>query len=224
VFLCAQCNELLPSSLWARLSSKRFYPQPNTYHVTDLTNCLSKAYLDRTLPIEEPIKSTWSRFRGSLIHYAGRSLGWNELPVKMVFQVDGQSCSIVGHIDAYDPETATIYDLKTTRFVNWQCEKGFIPRETHVAQMQCYYTLMISYDIPVSRLVLVYVDDSSIVAKQVSLGSRREWMIRRATVLHRALRDSQPSEPEPGSACRYCAFACMCSKTKGATELMEQRS
>jgi len=204
--------------------SKRFYSQPNTYHVTDLTNCLAKAYLESTSQIEEPVESAWCRLRGSLIHYAGRSLGWSELPIRMTFQVNGRTCLIVGHVDAYDPETATIYDLKTTRFVNWQIEKGFIPHENHVAQMQCYHTLLSLYGIPVSRLVLVYVDDRSIVAKQVPLGcSRREWMIERAIKLHRALEDSRPPEHEPDSGCRYCGFARICSKSNQVAKSKEKR-
>lgn len=82
-----------------------------------------------------------------------------EAQVKMTFELDGRTITIVGYVDAYDPETATIYDLKTTRFVKWQAEKGFIPRENHIAQVQCYYTLLDRYGIPVNRLVLVYVDD-----------------------------------------------------------------
>jgi len=208
--LCPNCNELLPSSLWTHIASKRFHAQPDTYHITDLTNCLAKAYLERTFPAEESVETAWGRLRGSLIHYAGRSLGWSELPVRMTFQVDGQACLIVGHVDAYDPETATIYDLKTTRFVNWQSEKGFIPRDNHIAQIQCYYTLVISYGIPVDRLVLVYVDDRNILAKKVSPGNRKEWIIRRATTLHRALENSRQPKPEPSSGCRYCPFIRRC--------------
>ena len=205
--------------------SNRFCPKPNIYNVTDLTNCLAKAFLERTFPAEESVETAWGRLRGSLIHYAGRSLGWSELPMRMTFQVDGRTCLIVGHVDAYDPETATIYDLKTTRFVDWQSERGFIPRENHVAQMQCYHALFSSYGIPVSRLVLVYVDDRSIIARQVHPGcSRRDWMIERAVKLHRALEDSRPPEPEPVSGCRYCGFARICSKSDQVAKSKEERS
>jgi CRISPR/Cas system-associated exonuclease Cas4 (RecB family) len=139
----------------------------------------------------------------------------------MAFELDNQAITIVGHVDAYDPETATIYDMKTTRFVKWQAEKGFIPRENHVAQVQCYYTMLDGYGIPVSRLVLVYVDDKSILPKQVPHGSRREWMIKRAMALHHALERSEIPEPETGSGCVYCPFINVCPRSTEALRVKE---
>jgi hypothetical protein len=52
----------------------------------------------------------------------------------MTFELDDQTITIVGYVDAYEPDSATVYDLKTTRFVKWQAEKGHIPRENHVTQ------------------------------------------------------------------------------------------
>lgn len=168
------------------------------------------------------MESAWAKFRGSLLHYAGRSLGWNELRVKMTFELDDhRTITIVGYLDAYDPEKATIYDLKTTRFVKWQSEKGFIPRENHVAQIQCHYSLLDLYGIPVNRLVLVYVDDQTILAKRVPLGSRKEWMIKRAAALHRALRKSETPEAEVGSGCVYCHFIELCPKSADAFRVKE---
>jgi len=46
----------------------------------------------------------------------------------MQFELDGEKVTGSGHIDAFEPESATIYDLKISRFVRWQAEKGFIPR------------------------------------------------------------------------------------------------
>jgi CRISPR/Cas system-associated exonuclease Cas4 (RecB family) len=137
------------------------------------------------------------------------------------FDLEGEVITVIGYVDAYDPETATIYDLKTTRFVNWQIEKGFIPRENHVAQVQCYYTLLDLYGIPVSRLVLIYVDDKNIVTKQVPLGNRRQWIIQRATLLHKALTSSQSPKPEASSACKYCCFVETCPQKSEAARFRE---
>ena len=90
-----------------------------------------------------------------MLHYVVRSLGWNELAVKMQFELDGEKIAITGHVDAFEPESSTVYELKTSRFVKWQSEKGFIPRENHIAQVQCYATLLESYGIAVNRLVLI---------------------------------------------------------------------
>jgi hypothetical protein len=174
VFSCSTCNELLPSSFWNRMMWNRFEPEPNAFHITILTNCLAKSFFERTSPAQDTVESAWAKLRGSLLHYSVRSLGWSGLRAKMTFELDGQTISIVGNIDAYDPETATIYDLKTTRFVKWQLEKGLIPRENHIAQVQSYFALLCEYGIPVSRLVLVYVDDKDIVPLQVTSGNRRE--------------------------------------------------
>jgi len=202
---------------------KRFQPEPDTYHVTSLTRCLAQSYFERTAPVEETVESAWAKLRGSLLHYAGRSFGWNELRVKMVFELDGRTITIVGYVDAYDPETATVYDLKTTRFVKWQAEKGHIPRENHVTQVQCYCTLLDLYSIPVNRLVLVYVDDQTILPKQVPLGGRREWMINRATALHRAFQAPEIPAPEVGSGCVYCPFIKLCPKSAEALMVKEAK-
>jgi len=216
VLECPTCTELLPASFWNRLTWKRFTPRESTIHVTSLTNCLRKAYLDTIVPAEETVESAWAKLRGALLHYAGRSLGWNELAVKMPVRIDDAETTIIGFIDAYDPETATIYDLKTTRLLTWQVKKGFIPRESHIAQVQCYSTMLEGYGIPVARQVLVYVDDKDIVPIQVPLGNRREWMILRATQLHRAFCKEQTPKPEVGSLCKYCPHLNACPQGEGA--------
>jgi CRISPR/Cas system-associated exonuclease Cas4 (RecB family) len=183
-----------------------------------------QSYFERTLTTEESVESAWKKLRGTLLHYAGRSFGWSELRVKTAFELDGRIITILGHVDAYDPDTATIYELKTTRFVNWQHEKGFIPRENHVAQIQCYSTLLDNYGIPVDRLILVYLDDQNILPEQVPLGSRKVWMVQRATLLHRALQNSKICEPETGVGCRYCSFVTVCPKSDVAARFKEGTS
>jgi CRISPR/Cas system-associated exonuclease Cas4 (RecB family) len=139
----------------------------------------------------------------------------------MTFKLEDRTITVVGYIDAYDPETATIFDLKTTRFVKWQLEKGMIPRENHVAQAQCYSTLLGQYGIPVDRLVLVYVDDKDIVPLQVPLGNRREWVIKRATALRKLLENQQSPTPEVGFACKYCPFLSVCPRNDGSLKFTE---
>jgi CRISPR/Cas system-associated exonuclease Cas4 (RecB family) len=142
----------------------------------------------------------------------------------MTHELDGETITIVGHVDAYEPETGTVYDLKTTRFVKWQAEKGFIPRENHIAQVQCYYTLLDLYGIPVNRLVLIYADDQTILPKQVPLGSRKQWMIERAIVLHIALKKSEIPEPEVSSLCVYCPFIKLCPRSAEALRVKEDKN
>jgi CRISPR/Cas system-associated exonuclease Cas4 (RecB family) len=218
---CDECNALLPGSFWNRMRWQRFQTEPNTYHVSTLTNCLAKAYFERTSPTDEALSSAWAKLRGTMLHYLVRSLGWSELAVKMQFELDGEEIIVSGLIDAFEPETATIYDLKTSRFVKWQAEKGFIPRETHIARVQCYATLLGSYGVAVSRLVLIYVDDKEIVPKEVPLGNRKQWMIERATTLHRSLKGSLLPKPETGSSCKYCPFIGQCPRSSEALILAE---
>jgi CRISPR/Cas system-associated exonuclease Cas4 (RecB family) len=207
---CQECNSLLPASLWNRMAWQRFQTEVNTYHVTELTNCLAKAYYERTSPTNEPLSSAWAKLRGTMIHYIVRSLGWSELAVKMQFSVNDETITITGHVDAFDPETASIYDLKSTRFARWQAEKGHIPRENHIAQVQCYATLLEQYGISVNRLVLVYANDKELIPKEVPLGNRRQWMIDRATILHQSLKQSRLPTPEAGGSCKYCPFRDQC--------------
>lgn len=218
---CSECNSLLPSSFWSRLTWTRLQSEPNTYHVSTLTSCLAKAYFERTSPVNEPIGSAWAKLRGTLLHYMVRSLGWSELRAKMRFQLGDETITIVGYVDAFDPETATVYDLKTTRFAKWQADKRHIPRENHIAQVQCYATLLGQYGIAVNRLVLVYVDDKEIIPKEVALGNRKEWMIQRATTLHNSMKDSVLPRPEPGSMCHYCPYLDKCPNQTAAVTLKE---
>ena len=153
-----------------------------------------------------------------------RSLGWSELRAKMTFQLGDETITIVGYVDAFDPETATVYDLKTTRFVRWQADKGHIPRENHTAQVQCYATLLGQYGIAVNRLVLVYVDDKEIIPKEVPLGNRKEWMIQRATQLHKSMKASVLPIPEPGASCHYCPYLNKCPSLSAAITLKEAMS
>ncbi|MGP8071368.1 MAG: PD-(D/E)XK nuclease family protein [Candidatus Bathyarchaeia archaeon] len=196
------------------MSWNRFPPRPNTYHVTELTGCLAKAYFSRTRRVQETVESAWAKLRGSMLHYVVRSLGWSELKVSLRFPLKAEDITIVGHVDAYNPETATVYDLKTTSFVKWQAEKNFIPRDSHVAQVQSYSTLLDKYAIPVSRLILVYVDDKELIPLEVPLGNRREWLLQRASTLHLSLLEDKTSEPEPNSWCKYCPFKDICPAYK----------
>jgi CRISPR/Cas system-associated exonuclease Cas4 (RecB family) len=139
----------------------------------------------------------------------------------MSFQLGDETITIIGYVDAFDPETATIYDLKTTRFARWQAEKGHIPRENHTAQVQCYATLLGEYGIAVNRLVLVYVDDKEIIPKEVSLGDRKDWIIQRATILHNSMKDTVLPKPEVGGSCKYCPFVDRCPRSSEAIALVE---
>jgi len=223
VVTCADCNSLLPRSFWERLSFQRFMVELGAYRVTELTSCLAKGYFERTVPTRESVESAWAKLRGTLLHYAVRSLGWSELQARMSFENDGRSVTILGHADAYDPETSTIYELKTTRFAEWQAENGYIPHENHVAQIQCYQTMLEQHGIPVKRLVMVYVDDCTIHTKQGPLGDRRGWMIQRASVLHKALLTQQSPGAEVGYWCRYCSFFTMCPRKQEASLYRKDR-
>lgn len=200
---------------------QRFQAEPNTYHVSTLTNCLAKAYFERTSPTDESLDSAWAKLRGTMLHYIVRSLGWSELAVKMQFELDGENITITGHVDAFEPENASLYELKTSRFVKWQAEKGFIPRENHIAQVQCYATLLGFYGVAVNRLVLIYADDKEIVPKEIPLGNRKQWMIERATKLHRSFKESVAPKAEIGSSCKYCPFVNQCLRSSEAVVLAE---
>jgi CRISPR/Cas system-associated exonuclease Cas4 (RecB family) len=200
---------------------QRFRPEPNTYHVSTLTNCLAKAHFETTSPTDELVESAWAKLRGTMLHYIVRSLGWSELAVKMQFELEGEKISITGFVDAFEPESATVYELKTSRFVKWQAQKGFIPREDHIAQVQCYATLLGFYGIAVNRLVLIYVDDKEIVPKEVPPGNRKQWMVERATKLHRSFKESVVPKAEIGSYCKYCPFIDQCPRSSEAIVLAE---
>lgn len=56
---------------------------------------------------------------------------------------DGGIATLAGRLDMYDWKTHTIIDLKTTKFVKWQIQRGFIPRAEHILQVH-YFEIKLS--------------------------------------------------------------------------------
>jgi CRISPR/Cas system-associated exonuclease Cas4 (RecB family) len=122
---------------------------------------------------------------------------------------DGRVATLAGRLDMYDWKTATIIDLKTTRYVKWQIKQGFIPKAEHILQLQCYNT-MFSKIIPIKNLNILYVDMSDIVAYKIQRKDLTEWMVTRIQELEDSLTDKEAPRGEVSGLCKYCRFQTRC--------------
>jgi hypothetical protein len=86
--------------------------------------------------------------------------------------------SIRGRLDMYDYKTGRILDLKTTNAIKWQREKGLIPRQSDILQLQCYGSLF-QGTVKVSQLALIYADMKDMLAFGVRMVDMNSWSANR---------------------------------------------
>ena len=106
----------------------------NRYSVTDIVGCSRKNYYksqrleEEELLNDATIENMWDSVRGDLLHRITSAYKWREMDYDYdVILRDGRTATLTGRLDMYDGKTATIIDLKTTKFVKWQIKQGFIP-------------------------------------------------------------------------------------------------
>jgi CRISPR/Cas system-associated exonuclease Cas4 (RecB family) len=198
----------------ARLASRRFQNQLGEYHVTDICQCLKRAYLERKKGHDESCQEVWIKQRGNALHrqvtYAFQ--GWKELPIHMEIAQPLETIRLVGHIDAYDPDEAAIIEFKSTRFVDWQQKSGKLPHKHHVLQLRSYYSIFSGcYGFPVKKLIIAYMDDVTPPLQfEIDPIDISGWLKERTATLHNALLNDIAPEDERGALCKYCAFKDNC--------------
>lgn len=188
----------------------------NRYSVTDLVGCQRKCYY-KSCGIEEEnllndaaVENLWDSVRGDLLHQITYAYRWREMDIEHnVILSGGKRVTVAGRLDMYDWKSATIIDLKTTKFVKWQIKQGFIPKPDHVLQLQCYY-LLFSTILPVRNLNIVYVDMSDIVTYEVQKRDISEWMRIRLQRLENCLISNEVPTGEVSGVCKYCKYQTRC--------------
>ena len=125
---------------------------------------------------------------------------------------DGRTATLTGRLDMYDWKTATIIDLKTTKFVKWQIKQGFIPRVEHILQLQCYNTIF-SDIIPVENLNVLYVDMKDMVTFKIQRQDLKEWIKGRIQELEDSLAENKVPNGEVSGICKYCKYQTRCYNT-----------
>ncbi|MBS7623726.1 PD-(D/E)XK nuclease family protein [Candidatus Bathyarchaeota archaeon] len=193
-----------------RPAARRLEGRPGIYHVTETIGCLRRSYLERRYGHEESYEQVWVNQRGRALHrqVTWAFQAWSELPIRMKIRQGGFNITLVGHIDAYDPDRATLIEFKSTCYVKWQNRNGMLPRRHHVKQVQSYFSIMTGvYRFPVETLLLAYMDDMTPpLSFQVEKRDLTDCLIERARELDNSLREGEVPLPEPSDLCHYCAF------------------
>jgi CRISPR/Cas system-associated exonuclease Cas4 (RecB family) len=214
----------IPSGLVSYLekrTKRNSYPaKKSRYSVTDIVGCQRKTYY-KSLGIEEEelnestIENMWDSVRGDLLHQITYAYKWREMDMEYdIILRDGKTATLAGRLDMYDWRTATIIDLKTTKFVKWQKKQGFIPRIEHALQLQCYST-MFSTIIPVKNVNLLYVDMNEMVAYNVQNRDLSDWMKNRIQELEDSISKNQIPNGDPSALCKYCRYQTRCYNSEG---------
>jgi CRISPR/Cas system-associated exonuclease Cas4 (RecB family) len=196
------------------LATNRFQPKPGIYHVTEICGCLRRSYLERTNGHDETYREVWIKQRGNALHrqvgYAFQ--GWKELAIRMQIHLSEETVTLVGHVDAYDPDRAEMTEFKSTRFLKWQQEHGKLPHRHHVMQLLAYYSIWTRcYGFPVKKLFLAYMDDETPpMPFEIRPRDTADWLGDRVTRLHKSMAEDRAPEAEVGPLCNYCAFQEFC--------------
>ena len=130
---------------------------------------------------------------------------------------DGREAMVIGRLDMYDWKTKTVMDLKSTKNVQWQIKKGFLPKLEHILQVQCYGTMFEQY-IPIENLNIVYVDNSDIVTYKVKKHDLTNWIKTRIQEIENAVDNKQMINGEPSGLCQFCRYQTKCQSDGNGIE------
>ncbi|MHA1279474.1 MAG: PD-(D/E)XK nuclease family protein [Candidatus Helarchaeota archaeon] len=119
-------------------------------HVTDLVHCLRRSFYDKTQPMPERPSDAMYRILGTATH----SLLEDEADEHLMTETPLEYKGVVGTVDAFYPETGTIVDYKTTRWL----KKANLPYGDHEMQVNVYRWLLENNGYKVNRIFLQYID------------------------------------------------------------------
>jgi len=118
-------------------------------HVTDLTGCMRKSYLQKTSPVAQYPSQMLMMKMGTLVHSMLEHEGpdfTSEIPI----EAEG----IVGTADLFYIKTGKVVDFKTTRWLN----PSNLPYGNHALQINIYSYLLKKMGYKVKSLWIQYID------------------------------------------------------------------
>lgn len=197
------------------------YITKSRYSVTDIVGCQRKSHYkaigfeEEDLLNDATVENMCDSIRGDLLHQITYAYRWREMDIEHYVPLkDGKVATIAGRLDMYDWKTATIIDLKTTKFVKWQIKQGFIPKAEHILQLQCYGT-MFSKVFQVENLNIIYVDMNDIVTYKICTRDLTQWINARIQELEDSIAKKEVPLGDVSGLCKYCRYQTRCYSDRG---------
>lgn len=177
-------------------------------HVTDLTSCPRRAYLQGITDTYPRLNRMYWMFRGVLAHTLIEGTPEPFSVVEVPFQREIDGVTIVGRPDKIVPQRRELYDFKTTKRITLKK----LPYGEHSMQVNIYRWLVEPH-FQIDRLFLVYMDMSRCATVEVPLEDVEGYVIRKGRILHEAMESGKIPEPEPSWLCDYCEVRQQCEGT-----------
>ena len=168
-------------------------------HVTDLTSCPRRAYLQRITDTYPRLQRMYWIFRGVLAHTLIEGTPEPFSVVEVPFQRQVNGISIVGRPDKIVPNRRELYDYKTTKRITLKR----LPYGEHTRQVNIYRWLVEPH-FQVDRLFLVYLDMSRCASLEVPIEDVEQYVTARAVILQGAMESGKLPPKEPSWLCDYC--------------------
>jgi hypothetical protein len=215
---CGACAQCLPAPIIKSLRRYDYQPERNVYYLREVIGCPRKAYFDRkSKPTDKYLRlhELYRWKRGEIFEDMADRSRWTQLDGSLKYKVDGEDVKLSARLDAYDPDTGTVIELKSVEF--WttnpktkQMWKKKLPRDRDVLQVQGYGTIFRDI-VPIKALRILYCDMNEYQQYMVELVDKADWLQERISTLHRAVRDSKPPTEERCYECRFCEDSTNCA-------------
>lgn len=188
--------------------------------VTESIDCLHRVFYKRTVEVQDFSTKAFSRMIfgtgfHSISEYAPKEASiWSELPV--IRPIENTDWYLFGIIDAYDPLTGILWDIKTTT----RRIKNDLPLEQHKRQLWLYYYLTKDF-LKINELRVVYFYRDSTMNEVIKTFTipfdgytdEIERLHSTVAILDKALEEKDPQllpVPEFSYKCYDCPFRGIC--------------
>jgi hypothetical protein len=209
---CERCAKCLPRPLIKAIKPIPSEQKSGYYGVKEINDCLRKAFFRRTEKRKDvylKLSSYLASKRGKYYEEILEDSGWNELPIELELDIDGESVYLRGIIDCYDASSGSIVELKTCNL-----EQVSVPRASDILQIKSYYSIGKKVNVlgQVNILKIVYTDMSRFKTVNISPEDISDWLINRTRTLHKAISNINAPRKEQTKKCLNCAQSKICSR------------
>ena len=187
--------------------TSRVHYSSDIIHVSEVSNCLRKAFYDRkvakpTLDIKNILKVI-----GNGVHYQHQEfLRTKGFVTESEVKRDFKKFKLVGHIDLLNPKENLIIEIKTVNKIPQR------PYLSHIRQLNAYLIMSRT-----KEGELIYISRDGGVKIYHLKPDKRLWRetVKRAFYLWHSLKENKPPEPEFSPLCNLCEFKWKCFSKRG---------